>query len=123
MNSLIQELVKTGTFTRNGSCKFSCKCGQIVPITLVSRHLKGRHHKSNLARECLICFEQQNKFVKCAQCSKECCHDCFSSMLENSEHENCPFCRFPVSRDKVYYETVYKLYEKYQDYEYEEYYE
>ncbi len=120
--TLIQELIKTGTFTRQGNSKFSCKCGQIVPITLVSRHVKGKHHKSNISRECLICFEQQNKFVKCNQCSKECCHDCFSSMLENSENETCPFCRFPIARGKVYYETIFKLEEKYDGY-YEEIYE
>ena len=64
-------------------------------------------------RECFICCCEQNCFVECGVCNKECCIDCYNKLEEKSSNvispifkiplvfKKCPFCNIHYIRDKL----------------------
>lgn len=46
---------------------------------------------SNLALECVVCYDESVSFTPCEFCGQVCCHDCVIGLRD----DRCPICRVP----------------------------
>lgn len=87
---VIKDLVDSGVLQEVENRKYQCICnGKTIKKSSVKGHLKSKVHLNRLNnKECSICCELKQSFVKCIQCSQECCVQC------NRHVRKCPFCRY-----------------------------
>lgn len=79
---------------------------QVMDISVIDQSIIDKPFKilkyKNKKDECEICNDiSTNFFRSCVRCKKECCNNCFKSML--LKDYKCPYCRFTLNQQILDY--------------------
>ena len=64
-------------------------------------------------RECSICFEVCENFVKFEKCNHEYCETCMNKLIEDKWKAKCPYCRVPYYTEKEKADILIRQYRDY----------